>query len=153
LKKAFGCCVLALSLPVLGAPSQAGPGGCPWSPPPLPDAAALAAMDQPTGGTRIHLGEREGRTFLFETLPPGAPPATHQLAVTVRDPAKKPYYAGMVAFFLTGPDGKERKVVTRRVGTTFRADVDWSARGRYTVLTRTAGPDGDVEYTFDYEVK
>jgi len=62
--------------------------------------------------------------------------ATHHLMVFIKNAAGETVTAEMVGFLITGPDGKNQKVMTMGMSSGYGADINLSLPGEYTVKTK-----------------
>jgi hypothetical protein len=60
---------------------------------------------------------------------------------------------GKVGFKVTGPDGAEQKIMAMAMKGAFGADVDFKAKGTYTIQAKAVAGDATLVDEFTYEAK
>ncbi|MDA3897086.1 MAG: hypothetical protein PF482_13175 [Desulfobacteraceae bacterium] len=79
--------------------------------------------------------------------------ATHHLMLFIKNAKGEAVAADMVGFLITGPDGKDQKVMTMVMGGGYGADIKLSEPGKYTVKTKAVIGDQKLIDEFTYTVK
>ena len=105
---------------------------------------------------KMHQGKKDGYTFAFESIPMKGEGVTHHLMVFVKDAAGKAVMGAKVGFDVASPAsaGKQnQKVMAMAMGDGYGANLDLSAKGRYTIKVKLVGGGADLLYDFPYEVK
>jgi len=155
--------VLAFSFsPAFSLPAFAGDACCPSQAAAAPGTMAAAgnpqagmAMAGETGSVRIHEGKKDGFSLAFELLPMKGEGITHHLMVFVKDAAGKPLVGAKVGFDVASPvkGSRDQKVMAMGMGDGYGANLDLTAKGKYTIKTRVVGGGKDILYTFEHEVR
>ncbi|MDA3895892.1 MAG: hypothetical protein PF482_07080 [Desulfobacteraceae bacterium] len=78
--------------------------------------------------------------------------ATHHLMLFIKNAKGEAVAADMVGFLITGPDGKDQKVMTMGMSGGYGADVKLS-EGKYTVKAKAVIGDQKLIDTFTYTLK
>jgi len=107
-------------------------------------------------GNTIHSSDVEGYHMTYQlyelTAAEGAQPA-HHLMVTITDQDGKPVENATVGYIVTGPDGKEQKLMTMGMGGGYGANLDLSLSGDYVIKTKVVAGDKKVIDSFTYTVE
>ncbi|GAB4259023.1 MAG: hypothetical protein Kow0092_06990 [Deferrisomatales bacterium] len=78
---------------------------------------------------------------------------SHHLMVFLVDPAGQPVTDGKVGYKVVGPDGAEQKAMAMGMKGGFGADVDFKAKGTYSVKMKAVAGETKLLDAFEYEVK
>jgi hypothetical protein len=144
--------ILTFALPAFAAdccPAVAAAGAPP---------AGMAGMEMGAkpADQKLHEGKLNGYSFAFELLPIKGEGYTHHLMVFVKDASGKPVTGAKVGYDVASPASakkKDQKVMAMGMGDGYGANLDFSAKGKYTVKTKLVGGGADLLYDFVYEVK
>jgi hypothetical protein len=79
--------------------------------------------------------------------------ATHHLMVFIKNAQGETVAADKVGFLITGPDGKEQKVMTMGMSGGYGADINLSHPGEYTIKTKAVMGEQNLMDSFAYTVK
>lgn len=116
-----------------------------------------AGMDMGAGETtrKIHEGKKDGYAFAFDIMPMKGEGITHHLMLFVKEPAGKALTGAKVGFDVGSPGKgqKAQRVMAMGMGDGYGANLDFSAKGKYTIKAKVVGGGKDLLYSFDYEVK
>jgi hypothetical protein len=143
--------------PAGAAARTSGPALAAASAPP-PGANPHAGMDMgdQSGKLKIHQGKKDGYSFAFELLPMKGEGYTHHLMVFVKDASGKAVNGAKVGYDVVSPVSakkKDQKVMAMGMGDGYGANLDFSAKGKYTIKTKVVGGGPNLLYDFVYEVK
>ena len=77
--------------------------------------------------------------------------ATHHLMVYITNAQGESVTAEKVGYLITGPDGKEQKVMTMGMSGGYGSDIDLSLPGEYTIKTKAIMVDQTPMDSFSYQ--
>ncbi|MBU0730560.1 MAG: hypothetical protein KKE17_15340 [Proteobacteria bacterium] len=116
-------------------------------------------------GELIGTSAQDGFTFTYHVIDmkekmagmkdSGAPAEmkSHHLMVYVTDAHGKAMESAKIGYLVTSPNGSIQKAMTMGMGGGFGADVDFTAKGSYTIKTKLIADDTKLVNVFSYEVK
>ena len=78
---------------------------------------------------------------------------THHLMVFVKDAHGHPVKQAKVGFMIQGPDKAKQKKMCMAMGGGFGADINFKAKGVYTVMVKVVAGDKNLMDKFEHEVK
>jgi len=78
---------------------------------------------------------------------------THHLMVYVKDAHGHPVKQAKVGFMIQGPDNAKQKKMCMAMGGGFGADINFKAKGVYTVMVKVVAGDKNLKDKFEHEVK
>jgi len=78
---------------------------------------------------------------------------THHLMVFVKDAQGHAVTQAKVGYLIQGPDKSKQKTMCMAMSGGFGADVNFKAKGVYTVMVKVIAGDKKMKDTFEYEVK
>ncbi len=83
----------------------------------------------------------------------GSMTATHHLMVFIKNAQGEIVAADKVGYLITGPDGKEQKVMAMGMSGGYGADINLPLPGEYTVKTKAVMGDQTLMDSFTYTIK
>ena len=110
-------------------------------------------MDHSTHtGKKIHETNVQGYRLAYHLLElPGR--AEHHLVTYIIDPNGKPVSQATVGYLVVGPDGTSQKVMAMAMNDAFGGDVNFTAKGKYTVKSKAVLGDQKLLDSFNFEVE
>ena len=78
---------------------------------------------------------------------------SHHLMLYIADSSGKAVAEGKVGYKVTGPDGTDQQAMAMAMSAGFGADVDFKAKGTYTIKTKAVAGEAKLMDKFTYEVK
>ena len=78
---------------------------------------------------------------------------THHLMVYVKDAHGHPVKQAKVGYMIQGPDNAKQKKMCMAMGGGFGADINFKAKGVYTVMVKVVAGDKNLMDKFEHEVK
>jgi len=119
--------------------------------------------DQETGNPTIHESKVDGFGLRYELIDmaakmkdmPDMPEMkmTHHLMVFVKDAHGHPVKQAKAGYMIQGPDKSKQKTMCMAMSGGFGADVNFKAKGVYTVMVKAVAGDTKLKDKFEYEVK
>jgi hypothetical protein len=79
--------------------------------------------------------------------------ATHHLMVSIKNAKGETVAADKVGFLITGPDGKNQKVMAMGMSGGYGADIDLPLSGDYTIKTKAVIGEQKLVDSFTYTIK
>lgn len=111
-------------------------------------------------GDMIHESVVDGYKFAYHLIDMGAHAKkmpqmknTHHLMVYVMSPEGHMMPKAKVGYLIQGPDDSKQKVMCMGMSGGFGADVNFGAKGTYTVKTKMMSEEKNLMDSFPYEVK
>ena len=86
-------------------------------------------------GEKIHESTVEGYRLAYHLLDLPGREAKHMITYII-DTTGKPVNDAKVGYLVVGPGGKEQKVMAMAMKDSFGGDVDFSAKGKYTIKSK-----------------
>ena len=103
-------------------------------------------------GERIHESKVEGFSLAYHLLElPGK--EDRHLMVYVFDAKGAPVADAKVGYLVVGPDGGKQKVMAMAMNDSFGGDVNFTAKGAYTVKTKILAGEKKLVDSFVYQVE
>jgi len=103
-------------------------------------------------GERIHESTVEGYRLAYHLLAlPGR--SEKHLMVYITDANGKPVADATVGYLVDGPDGTQQRVMAMGMKDAFGADVNFTAKGKYTVKSKAVFGETKLLDGFVFEVK
>jgi hypothetical protein len=103
-------------------------------------------------GVRIHESSIQGYSLAYHLLDlPNR--KEHHLMVYIVDENRGVADKGKVGYLVVGPEGRKQKVMAMVMKAAFGADVDFTAKGTYTIKTKALIGNTKLLDQFTYEVK
>jgi hypothetical protein len=78
---------------------------------------------------------------------------THHLMMFVKDAHGHPVTQAKVGYMIQGPDNAKQKTMCMAMSGGFGADVNFKAKGVYTIMVKVMAGDKNLMDKFEHEVK
>ena len=103
-------------------------------------------------GVRIHESSVHGYSLAYHLLDlPNR--KEHHLMIYIMNEKREAVGKGKVGYLVVGPEGRKQKVMAMVMNEAFGADVDFTAKGTYTIKTKALIGNAKLLDQFTYEVK
>jgi hypothetical protein len=103
-------------------------------------------------GVRIHESSVQGYSLAYHLLDlPNR--KEHHLMIYIMNEKRESVDKGKVGYLVVGPEGRKQKVMAMVMKAAFGADVDFTAKGTYTIKTKALIGNAKLLDQFTYEVK
>ncbi len=103
-------------------------------------------------GVRIHESSIHGYHLAYHLLDLPNRKEDHLMIYIVNE-KREAIVQGKVGYLVVGPDGRKQKVMAMVMKVAFGADVDFTAKGTYTIKTKALIGNAKLLDQFTYEVK
>jgi hypothetical protein len=116
-------------------------------------ASAQETMDHTNHvGIKIHESRIQGYHLAYHVLDLPNRKEDHLMIYIVNE-KREAVDKGKVGYLVVGPDGKKQKAMAMAMKAAFGADVDFTAKGTYTIKTKALVEKAKLLDRFTYEVK
>jgi hypothetical protein len=103
-------------------------------------------------GVRIHESSIQGYSLAYHLLDLPNRKEDHLMIYIVNE-KKEAVKKGKVGYLVVGPDGSNQKVMAMAMKEAFGADVDFTAKGTYTINAKALVGNAKLIDQFTYDVK
>ncbi len=103
-------------------------------------------------GVRIHESSIQGYGLAYHLLDLPNRKEDHLMIYIVNE-KREAVSKGKVGYLVVGPDGRKQKVMAMAMKEAFGADVDFTAKGAYTIKIKALIGNAKLLDQFTYEVK